>query len=69
MAKIKLKPCPLRGRKPIIEHWSSGGMMYMVKCNNSDCLVPLKGYPTGHKLDEVVEAWNRRDDIGDKTVL
>lgn len=32
-----LKPCPFCGKTPKIEYWSSGGMMYMVKCNNPDC--------------------------------
>lgn len=67
MAEIKLKPCPLCGRKPIIEHWASGGMMYMVKCNTPDCPVPLKGYPIGCKLGEVVEAWNRRVNDAEST--
>ena len=57
---IELKPCPFCGKKPIIETWSSGGNMYMVKCGNMDCPVPLDGYPSGHRLDEVKEAWNRR---------
>ena len=56
----ELKPCPICGRKPIIEHWSSGGIMYMVKCNTSDCPVPLLSYPKGHNLDEVIIEWNRR---------
>lgn len=56
----ELKPCPVCGRKPIIERWSSGRLMYMVKCNNPDCQVPLEGYPSGHKLNEVKEIWNRR---------
>lgn len=55
----KLKSCPLCGRKPIIEHWSSGGMMYMVKCNNPDCPVPVVSYPNGRNLDEVIAEWNR----------
>ena len=56
----ELKPCPFCGRKPIIEHWSSGGVMYMVKCNNPDCLVSVESYPKGHKLSEVIAEWNRR---------
>ncbi len=62
--KIELKPCPFCGRKPIIEKWSSGGKMYMVKCNNSDCLENIESYPTGHDLQKVKEAWNRRADNG-----
>ena len=58
----ELKPCPLCGRKPIIEHWSSGATMYMVKCNNPDCRVPVTSYPTGRNLDEVIAEWNRRTD-------
>lgn len=56
----ELKPCPFCGRKPIIEHWSSGGPMFMVKCNNPNCSVPVEGYPTGHHLPEVEKEWNRR---------
>lgn len=56
----ELKPCPFCGRKPIIEHWSSGLVMYMVKCNNPDCPVPEEFYPKGHKLSEVIAEWNRR---------
>lgn len=37
--KIELKPCPFCGKKPKIENWSSGGFMYIVKCNNPDCPV------------------------------
>lgn len=59
MSDTKLNPCQLCGRKPIIEHWSSGGLMYMVKCNNPDCPVPPKGYPKGRNLEKVKEEWNR----------
>ena len=51
--------CPYCGKKPIIEHWSSGGHMYMVKCNNPDCL-HLEMYPKGHNLDEVKTEWDKR---------
>ena len=53
----KLKPCQSCGKTPRIEHWSSGGMMYMVKCNNP---VPVVSYPAGHNLSEVISEWNRR---------
>lgn len=56
-----MKNCKLCGRKPIIERWCSGGMMYMVKCNNPDCPVPRDGYPKGRKLDKVKEEWDRRN--------
>lgn len=58
----ELKSCPFCGRKAIIEHWSSGGIMYMVRCNNADCPVPLNGYPAGYDLNDVIERWNRRTD-------
>lgn len=57
----KMKPCPLCGKKNIvIEEWSSGGRMYMVKCNNPNCPVPDDSYPMGRNLHEVVDEWNRR---------
>lgn len=62
--EIKLKPCPICGKHPIIEHWCSGEMMYMVKCNNPDCPVPENGYPSGSDLKEVKDEWNRRSDNG-----
>lgn len=63
MSEIKLKPCPLCGKTNIvIERWSSGRRMYMVKCNNADCPVPDDGYPTGRNLGEVKNEWNRRAD-------
>ncbi len=62
MSGIKLNPCRIcKGNKIVVEIWSSGGRMYMVKCNNPDCSVPDNGYPTGRKLDEVKEEWNRRN--------
>lgn len=36
-------------------------MMYMVKCNNPDCPVPPKGYPTGRNLSNVKYEWNKRN--------
>ena len=66
---IKLKQCKYCGANPVIEKWSSGGMMYMVKCNNPDCPVPPESYPTGRKLDDVKEEWNRRQmyhDVSDE---
>lgn len=60
----ELKPCPICGKKPVIEHWSSGGMMFMVKCNNQDCPVPIASYPKGRDLNMVIKAWNRRANDG-----
>lgn len=56
----KLESCPFCGREPVIEHWSSGGAMYMIKCGNPDCPVPVVSYPAGHDFDEVLAEWNRR---------
>lgn len=53
----KLLPCPFCGGKAIIETWSSGGKMYMVKCNNPDCYHP-ENYPRGHNLLESIKEWN-----------
>lgn len=60
MSDKSLNPCTICGRIPVIERWNSGGLMYMIKCNNPDCPIPSCGYPTGHKLGEVKEEWNRR---------
>lgn len=60
MSAKGLNPCKLCGKKPIIERWKSGGMMYMAKCNNPDCPVPDEGYPSGYNLNDVCEEWNRR---------
>lgn len=61
MSDIRLKPCRICGKNNVvIERWSSGGTMYMVKCNNSECPVPKEGYPTGRDLREVKEEWSRR---------
>lgn len=35
----------------------------MIKCNNPDCPVPDTGYPTGRKLNEVREEWDRRNSL------
>lgn len=60
MDNINLKPCPFCGKSPIIETWRSGGVMFMVKCNNPVCPIPINGYPTGHDLDQIKNKWNRR---------
>lgn len=62
MRGTKLKPCWIcKGNKIIVQTWSSGGFMCMVKCNNPDCPVPGDGYPTGRNPDEVKAEWNRRN--------
>ena len=32
----RLKPCRICGVKPVLEHWTSGGPMYAVRCDNPD---------------------------------
>lgn len=68
MNNTELKPCQFCGRKPIIEQWASGGRMYMVKCNNPDCPVPQKGYPTGRNKEKVMEEWNRRVNQNEQSI-
>lgn len=64
MSKDKLNPCRYCGKSNIaIERWSSGGMMYMCKCNNPDCPVPTDGYPKGRNLEKVKEEWNIRNTL------
>ena len=60
MPNEKLELCPFCGNNPIIEIWSSGGIMYIVKCNNPDCAIPADEYPRGHNLDEVISDWNNK---------
>lgn len=50
----ELESCPFCGRKPVIEHLSSGEIMYMIKCGNPNCPVPVVSYPAGHDFDEVL---------------
>lgn len=54
-----MNKCKLCGKNPIVERWSSGGLMYMIKCNNPDCPAPIDGYPKGRNLEEVMKEWNR----------
>ena len=56
----KLKPCPFCGHKPMMETWSSGGKMYMLKCSNYNCIKGMDTYPRGHDLPKVIEEWNTR---------
>lgn len=53
----ELKPCRLCGKRAIIEHWSSGGPMYMAKCSNPDCFHP-EDYAKGRRPEKVIDAWN-----------
>lgn len=53
----KLKPCPFCGGKARKETWSSGGMMYMICCDNPDCTKSI--YTSSHNLKIAIEMWNR----------
>jgi len=56
----RLKPCCICGKAQTkIEIWSSSGIIYMVKCNNTNCPVPENGYPTGRNLEKVKDEWNQ----------
>lgn len=55
----ELNPCRCCRHKAIIEKWSSGGMMYMVKCSNSDC--KSWEYSSGHNLPAVINLWNENN--------
>ena len=62
MEKIKLRPCPFCGGKPVI-HVENGVRVVCPHClASSKCLVD--GYSAGHPNEgaiyRVVEAWNRR---------
>lgn len=57
----ELKRCGHCGKRAIIESWSSGGPMYMVKCSNPDC---YEDYPRGHSLPQVIDEWNQMQDGG-----
>lgn len=60
----QLKPCRYCGKKNIIvKKWSSGGLMYMIKCNNPNCPLPTDGYPNGENFPKVKEEWNRRNSL------
>lgn len=58
--KIYVEPCKKCGKRPILEHWHSGGIMYMVRCDTPTCDVPIYGYPSGRNVDDVINAWNER---------
>lgn len=32
----QLKPCKNCGVRPVLEHWTSGGYMFAVRCDNPD---------------------------------
>ena len=34
--RLKICPCATCGTRPVLEHWSSGGNKYAVRCNNPD---------------------------------
>lgn len=61
MIDERLKPCRYcKKNSAVMERWSSGGAMYMVRCNNPDCPVPPDSYPKGRKLEIVIKEWNER---------
>lgn len=58
MNKPKMLPRRRCGWKAILETWSSGGFMCMVRCTNPDCFHP-EDYAKGRNPEKVIAAWNR----------
>lgn len=58
---MKLKPCKTCGVKPVLEHWSSGGKWWAVRCNNPDrgdgCDWKFNHTKTRHP-EETKRLWN-----------
>ncbi len=54
-------PCKNCGVKPVMEIWSSGGMMYAIRCNNTyrpdDCDNGFN-YSKCRNPDEAIRRWN-----------
>lgn len=66
----KIKPCRVcKGTNIKIEKWTSGGKIYMVKCNNPNCPVPFEGYPKGRDLEDVKAEWNKRQIITKEDII
>lgn len=58
----RLKPCKTCGTNPVLEHWSSGGPMYAVRCDNPDrpdsCSDAFY-YSMSNNADEAITKWNK----------
>lgn len=61
MTKIKMKPCAICKTMPVLEHWSSDGPMYAVRCNNPDrpdsCFDGFY-YSKSSGSEEAIKRWN-----------
>lgn len=55
-----LKPCPFCGSEARLMQWGSSNIIYIIRCSNPDCPVPIVRNPAGSDLDEVINEWNRR---------
>lgn len=57
----RLKPCKTCGVKPVLEHWSSGGPMFAVRCDNPDrpnsCDLAFH-YSKCRNPQEAIKRWN-----------
>lgn len=61
----KLKPCKTCGVKPVLEHWSSGGPMYAVRCDNPDrpdSCSDAFDYSKSRNPEEAIKKWNEYQD-------
>lgn len=61
MSRIKMKPCAICKTMPVLEHWSSGGPMYAVRCNNPDRPDSCSDgfyYSRSRNNKEAIERWN-----------
>ena len=61
MKSRKLKPCKTCGTRPVLEHWSSGGKKYAVRCDNPDRPVSCDEafyYSMCGNPDEAKRRWN-----------
>ena len=63
----RLKPCKTCGTKPVLEHWSSGGPMFAVRCDNPDRPDSCDDafyYSKCRNPDETVRRWNEYQEAG-----
>lgn len=62
----RLKPCKTCGIKPVLEHWTSGGSMFAVRCNNPDRPDSCDGgfyYSMCRNPEEAIDKWNEYQSV------
>ncbi|MGI6235718.1 MAG: hypothetical protein ACOYI6_10785, partial [Christensenellales bacterium] len=63
----RLKPCKTCSVKPVLEHWSSGGPMYAVRCDNPerpDSCDEAFDYSKNRNPEKAIERWNEYQSVG-----